>query len=484
MNRHLKYKAPRHSIMNLRLPALLCMRIPGILIFAMIGIVSFSSPQQPAGPAVPNPTVIGPIPATAPPGDPSHDYPFFATTVDLASRGYVEEEFFCEGTANRYNTSNLLATATILDSGHFYRTRMIVRRPVLPQSFNGAVVMELQLAAAGYDSDAAWIASHEHLIRQGYAWVGVSALQAGIHTAVTGLKAWNPSRYRTLDVTEHATINDDALSFDIFSQAAQAVRNPVGIDPMGGLHVELVLAIGGSLSAGRLVMYHNSIHPLAGVFDGFTLVNGGDQLRTDFDTKVFKILSESEMAGKQANIRQPDSDRFRRWEVAGASHIDYIQWQALVTLRARDLTPLTSPSCGGLPPFCRIPVHFTWNAALDHMVSWVKYNIAPPSAPDIELVTLKPTVVIARDSYGNALGGIRLSEQAVPTATNNGPACLKNGTYQPFVEATLDALYGNHGTYVSRVVQATITNLRDGFIVSEDAIATIEDSAKSEIGKP
>ena len=43
--------------------------------------------------AVPNPIVTGPIPALVPPGDPSHDYTFFSTTVDLASYGYVEEEF-------------------------------------------------------------------------------------------------------------------------------------------------------------------------------------------------------------------------------------------------------------------------------------------------------------------------------------------------------------------------------------------------------
>jgi hypothetical protein len=67
--------------------------------------------------AVPNPTVIGPIPATAAPGDPSHNYPFFSTTVDLAANDYVEEEFFLEGTANRYNTPPL-ATGSIIDSGH------------------------------------------------------------------------------------------------------------------------------------------------------------------------------------------------------------------------------------------------------------------------------------------------------------------------------------------------------------------------------
>ena len=56
--------------------------------------------------AVPNPTVTGPIPANAPPGDPSHDYPFFSFAPQLAAlkgpHNYVEEEFFFEGTANRY----------------------------------------------------------------------------------------------------------------------------------------------------------------------------------------------------------------------------------------------------------------------------------------------------------------------------------------------------------------------------------------------
>src|SRR3974390_3495477 len=90
---------------------------------------------------VPNPTVIGPIAATAVPGDPSHGYPFFSTTVDLAAYDYVEEEFFLEGTANRYNLPPL-ATGSVIDSGHPYRTRIVVRRPMSPDDFNGTVLME------------------------------------------------------------------------------------------------------------------------------------------------------------------------------------------------------------------------------------------------------------------------------------------------------------------------------------------------------
>ena len=442
---------------------------------------------------VPNPTVIGPIPATAPPGDPSHGYPFFSTTVDLAAYDYVEEEFFLQGTANRYNTPPL-ATGSIIDSGHLYKTRIVVRRPASPEDVNGTVLMEWQDVPGGNDTDALWLASHDHYIRRGHAWVGVSAQQAGIHTVVTGLKAWSPNRYGTLDVTERGKILDDALSYDIFSQAAQAVRSPVGVDPMGGLNVERVFAMGPSAAATRLVIYHNSIHPLAGVFDAFSLVVGGGRLlpgggllRTDLDVKVFRLLSETEIV-RAPTLRQPDSDHLRRWEVAGTAHFDFHESQELAPLLARDLGS-SLPAVCDLPPFSRIPLYFVGNAATEQLVRWVKDDIQPPSAPEIEVAAFGPPVVIARDSFGNALGGIRLSQHAVPTATNtgfnSGPAlfCPTFGSFKPFDAATLAELYPNHGTYVSQVTHTTHDNLKYGFIVPEDATATVQEAAQSEIGK-
>ncbi|MBZ5625483.1 MAG: hypothetical protein LAQ69_43325 [Acidobacteriia bacterium] len=167
--------------------------------------------------AVPNPKVIGPIPPKAPPGDLSHEYPFLSITEDLKSQGYVEEEFFLEGAANRYNTPPL-ATATVIDGGHPYRTRMVVRRPVSTAQFNGTVLLKWQNVTGGYDLDAMSTATQEHLIRHGYAWIGVSAQRAGVHDPTSGLKAWSPSRYRTLDLTHDGTIQDDALCYDVFSQ--------------------------------------------------------------------------------------------------------------------------------------------------------------------------------------------------------------------------------------------------------------------------
>jgi hypothetical protein len=441
-----------------------------------------------------NPTVIGPIAASVAPGDPLHDYPFFSTMVDLANYGYVEEEFFFEGTASRYdipaaltNANTPMTTANVVESGVPYRTRMVVRRPALPRGFNGTVLMEWQNVAVGYDFDAVWLASYEHVIRRGYAWIGVSAQRVGVHQSVTGLREWSPTRYGTLDLTANGTMVDDSLQYDVFSQAAQAVRNPVGTDPMMGLDVERIIAAGASLSAIRLVAYHNAVHPLVGVFDGFMPILHGGRLRTDLGAKVFKVLTETDVARDQVLYRQPDSDTLRRWEVAGTSHVDFRLVQGVIPLQTRDLGGPQQPTNCTFPPYSRIPFAFVTNAAFDHLVAWVKKGTAPPTAPDIE--TVETPAVIARDELGNALGGIQLSQHAVPTATNtgvNGPAtnfCRTFGTHLPFDEDTLKTLYPDRQSYLGMVITATHATQRDGFIVGPDAAATIRDAARSDIGR-
>ena len=184
--------------------------------------------------SVANPTLTGPIAVTVPLGDASHDYPQLATQADLAGNGYVEEEFFFEGTANRYDTP-ALATGAVAVSGLPYKSRMLVRRPRDGGKFNGTVVVEWLNVTSGYNLDALWQSSANYFMRSGYAYVGVSAQRVGVHQAVTGLKAWGPARYASLDVTAGGTVTDDALSYDVFAQAAKAIGAPKGIDPLGGL---------------------------------------------------------------------------------------------------------------------------------------------------------------------------------------------------------------------------------------------------------
>src|SRR5262245_60688187 len=199
----------------------------------LAGLVAAVAIVAPALADVPNPIVTGPIPAKAPSGDPSHDYPQLATQLDIGSQGYVEEEYLFEGTATRYSTPPL-ATGGVVSTGHPYKTRMIVRRPTSAERFNGIVVVEWVNVTAGYNLDALWQASFDLLMREGYAYVGVSAQRVGVQQPPSGLTSWSPTRYAGLDVTAGGLFvgppgspaPSDALSYDIFSQAAQAIRHP------------------------------------------------------------------------------------------------------------------------------------------------------------------------------------------------------------------------------------------------------------------
>jgi hypothetical protein len=461
----------------------------------LAGLVAAMAIMAPAIADVPNPIVTGPIPVKAPPGDPSHDYPQLATQLDIASQGYVEEEYFFEGAATRYSTPPL-ATGGVVTTGHPYRTRMIVRRPTSAERFNGIVVVEWVNVTAGYNLDAMWQASFDLLMREGYAYVGVSAQRVGVQQPPSGLTSWSPTRYAELDVTAGGLFvgppgspaPSDALSYDIFSQAAQAIRHPKGVNPLGGLPVRLIIASGVSQSQGRLVLYHNSIHPVAGVYDGFFLVLGiGGRLRTDLNVKVFKVNTENDvLLLGEAAVRQDDSDRLRTWEVAGASHVSFQSTEFRTPLLIRDGLPVSDTSVCALPALSHIPTRYVLNAVYGHLTRWIEAGTAPPTAPRILLTSVAPAVA-ARDPFDNALGGLRLAQHAVATATNtglnSGPGfCFLFGSHQPFDDATLAMLYPNHGRYVSAVDKATKQNLTAGYIIAPDAEATVEDAAHSDIG--
>jgi hypothetical protein len=458
-----------------------------VIIFFVTVIFGFAIP---AAADVPNPTVSGPIPVNVPLGDPSHDYPQLATQLDLASYGYVEEEFFFEGTATRYATPNL-ADGTVTSTGHPYKTRMIVRRPISKKRFNGTVLIEWLNVTSGYNLDALWLTSYAHILREGYAYVGVSVQWVGVQRPAYGLVFWSPARYSDLDVTDGGEFYDDSLSYDIWSQAAQAILEPQGVDPLGGLEPEILIATGASQSQGYLVRYHNSIDPLTNIFDGYLLYLGvGGTLRTDLDPKVIKLNTENDVVFlNEYSARQPDSDRLRTYEVAGTSHVGLAEPNLRLELLIRDDLPIADTTSCYLPPFSRIPTNHVANAAFDHLVLWISDGVEPPTAPPLEVIS-SPPVVLARDAYGNALGGIQLSQHAVATATNtgvNGPGwpsfCFLFGSHAPFDEATLDMLYPNHGKYVSQVVRVVNQNLADGYIVGFDARETKKEAARSDIGK-
>ena len=116
-----------------------------------------------AGAVVPTPTVTGPIASPDVPGASSRNYTFWATDIILKNYGYVEEEFFFEGLANRYDARNPQGavgnngttptpTANIVTPNVPYKSRLRVIRPTDPARFNGTVIVEWTNVTNGYDT--------------------------------------------------------------------------------------------------------------------------------------------------------------------------------------------------------------------------------------------------------------------------------------------------------------------------------------------
>lgn len=439
------------------------------------------------------PRVTGPI-AAGEPGNPSNDFIFTMSGMDLAGHGYVEEEYFVEGTARRYVTEGL-ETGAVIDSGHPYRTRIVVRRPGDPARFNGTVIVEWNNVTAGQDIDIDWLQIGEHLMRNGYAWFGVSAQRVGVDHLVE----WSPARYGSLDVTVGGSIEGDALSYDIFSDVARVVRGASESETnvLPGFEVERVFATGHSQSAGRLATYLNNVHPRDPVYDAVMVHGGGGRIRddqsgTDRPVKVFKLMAETDMP-RRVDDRQPDTDTFRQWEVAGTSHVDlFYGWErakvsAVSAGRSVATATLRDLRCDR-PAYSRVPFRHVMHAAFEHMVRWVRDGVPPPTAEPLRSAPEGSDDVFARDEHGNVLGGIRLAAHAVPTATNTGMNsgdgfCRLYGSHEPFDAATLASLYPTHGAYVDAVRDVVDSNLEAGYIVDHDAALTIREAAFSDVGR-
>jgi hypothetical protein len=398
-----------------------------------------------------------------------------STDRDLQRYGYIEEEYFLDGKATRYTTPDQ-ATGEVISSGHPYRTRLVVRRPANTKKSNGTAVVEWYNVTNNFDVEVMWNRSWEHLVSSGYTWVGVSAQRNGVHSP-TGLRAWSPDRYGTLDLTAGGTVTDDSLSYDVFSQAAIALKSGA----IARWRPHTVIATGQSQSASRLALYANSVHPIAPVYDAITIVDGGVTIRPDLTTKIFKTASEYDVINGQGNRRQPDTATFRFWEIAGASHSDRQAFLANSAVRFRDAGvtgPLAGPTAPCVAPArSNAPYHYVLNVMFDHIVRWTRQGIPPPSAPQLAITDFTTTpLTVSRDQYQLARGGIRLAAVDVPVERNTGwnvglaPAndssCRQSGSWVPFDHTTLDSLYPSHRAYVSAVRAVTEQNVRDGFVTA------------------
>ena len=358
--------------------------------------------------------------------------------LDVEQHGYREDEFFLEGVATGYRLARGSEPSwdgrwEVEPAGTApFTTRLIVQRPVDADRFNGTVVLLWNNVSVGFDTSG--LGDTIELL-DGYAVVGATTQRVAVDGMgdTRGLVAWDAGRYGSL------SIPSDDYSFDIYTQAGRAVgpdRAVATVHALGGLDVRHVvayqLAVGGppghlhqrgpaTRQRDRRARHRALLRigaPLEVGDSGADATNpeymrrmtgpGSHLLRDDLDVPVMIVNSEME-AITCYRVRQPDTDRFRWWEVVGTSHGSVPGTGMMSRRTERDEVGIAVPVVEGINPVSTTPVV---DAALRHMRSWAAGGPPPPIQPRIEFAGDPPDVV--RDEDGIAKGGIRLPQIAVP----------------------------------------------------------------------
>jgi len=439
-------------------------------------------------------------------------------TFDPARHGYTVQEWFLAGTVRSWSSAGELGddgrwTVDAAGSAPF-TTRLLVCRPDA-QRFRGTVVVEWLNVSGGGDGSPDWFFLHRHLMREGAAWVGVSAQKAGIDggglfESGQHLKNVASERYEAL---AHP---GDAFSFDIFSQAGAVLR--AGAGPLADLDIQTLLAVGESQSAAFLVTYVNAVDPLARIYDGFVIHGRGaagaslegemqarrvaqgetldlasrraargpaHRVRDDVRVPVITVQSETDviMLGGFRG-RRPDGDRFRLWEIAGAAHFDtyglFAAHRDDGSLPVAELAALMAPTDEVMGQKAASLVnsgpqqHYVLNAALAHLEAWVRHGSPPPRADRLE-TTGDESPALVLDELGNALGGVRTPWVDVPVAALSGLGqqgavfTVLFGVTMPFDRARLDRLYPNgREQYLAAFESSLDEAIGSGFVLEAD----------------
>lgn len=439
---------------------------------------------------------------------------------DIATLGYVSEEFLISGTASCYTAAGELSLDgrwSVTASGAAdYTTRMVVLTPANQGEFNGTVLVEWLNVSGGIDAPAVWFMAHREMARAGYAYVAVSAQRVGVEGgpnligADLSLKSQDPTRYASL---HHP---GDAFSYDIFSHIGRLIKDGQHNGVLREQCPKHVVALGESQSALFLTTYVNAVDPLAQVYDGFlvhsrfasaapldsssifdasrTSTPQAVTFRPDLRVPLITLITETDLFGGLRLgyhlARQPDNQRLRVWEVSGTAHADNYTIQVAPidsgSAALRDIVAAYAPTnilmgqqLGHYINFAP-QHHYVLQAALSSLCQWVRSGQPAPSAAPIELSDTDPPQPIV-DSNGLAQGGVRTPWVDVPIARTSGVGTDESamsaifGSGELFDAATLRRLYPGGATdYLDRFTTVLDTAIQSGFILPADRVEILQ----------
>jgi len=474
-------------------------------------------------------------PPSGVPGEPK------LNTTFMSSYGYVEHEFKMSGTTNVYRENGIWGSngdwgISVSQSNVPYTTRLLVRYPSNPAKFNGTVIFEWTNVTTGGDQDPVWSEIGEEAVRQGYAFVGVTAQKAGMEDLVR----WDSKRYAGLGDS------NDGQSYSIFTQAAEAVKaNSATL--LGGLTPKKLIGMGDSQSAFRVDTYVNAFQPITDAFNGFIAVgravtaaplgNGliatspfPADIRTSNTAPFIQLNTQGDIVELDAAAaRQPDNTDLRTWELPGASHIDAHEASYEVETIAREEPTVAVPQCifgtpiegtgtalDGINQVNNTSLFEVENAALMDMQNWLVNGTAAPHEPSqISTIPLYFGLydLVNSNQYGVGNGGIRMPEAEVPTeeysvinfsktteeslnpitlfeelkgafeASETGSIsdselrsaglCLLSGYFYDLSSSKLKSLYPTSASYAAKIKKEVESDESAGFITPDQAAEAI-----------
>jgi PKD repeat protein/sugar lactone lactonase YvrE len=350
---------------------------------------------------------------------------------------------------------------------------------------------------------------HQSLLRQAIATIGADSLFGNGY--VYAVMAWDKT-----DTNTNVVVAQLSDAWQILRDAASLLRQP------GGLYQNLtvpapsavptIIAFGLSRSGLLLRGFVASGRNADLVFDGLLITEAGAvclnldgagrnyvvcQHPLPADGRIIAVNTEYDVERSQGWLARPDpavpTPNFRLYELAGVPHID------------KSVLDFTSIGATRQNPASPGPV---FRAMLAHLRAWITAGDEPPPSvvmpgevgdlPAGDLVVPAvtacqsavppcPIFYFVRDGHGNAEGGVRLPHMVAPLGTYTGvetnfaavapPTSINTnkvadgGTFTPFNQATLNALYPHPGDYASAVAVAANDARQAGWILTEDALA-------------
>jgi hypothetical protein len=431
-----------------------------------------------------------------PEGSGAHGYPYDAVPpqstvpgapkISLSEAGYTEREFTMSGGANIFRENGnegcvFFCSTAWNSSGQWkvavsqanvpYTTRLLVRYPTDPAKFNGTVVFEWLNDTTGGDQDPVWSEIYHQALSKGYAYVGVTAQRPGMKD----LAAWDPARYGSLGDS------NDGESYEIFTQAAQAVKAD-SATLLGGLTPKVLIGAGDSQSAFRVDTYVNAIQPVSHAFNGFMAIGRSAlaapigegllassplpaNIRTNNTAPFIQLNTQGDIEELDAaDARQSDNNNLRTWELAGASHIDAHEASYETETIAREEPNVGIPSCtlgtpiegtgtalDGHNQVNNMSLFEVEDAALASLQNWITNGVAPAKSPQISAFPwfFGAFFTVNKNQYGIGQGGIQMPDAQVPVenySAINFANVTEQSLTQPEIQAELEDVFTSFET--------------------------------------